>query len=112
MDDAEYVIFAWGSCTRICLDAIKELRAEGHKVGMFRPITLYPFPEKQIQAMHGYKAALSVEMALPEQFYPDVAVNLDRSIPLSSYTRCGGNLVEAGDVAAAMRRIISAQEGR
>ena len=68
--------------------------------------------EKQIQAMHGYKAALSVEMALPEQFYPDVAVNLDRSIPLSSYTRCGGNLVEAGDVAAAMRRIISAQEGR
>ena len=112
MDDAEYVIFAWGSCARICLDAIKELRAEGHKVGMFRPITLYPFPEKQIQAMHGYKAALSVEMALPEQFYPDVAVNLDRSIPLSSYTRCGGNLVEAGDVAAAMRRIISAQEGR
>ena len=112
MDDAEYVIFAWGSCARICLNAIKELRAEGHKVGMFRPITLYPFPEKQIQAMHGYKAALSVEMALPEQFYPDVAVNLDRSIPLSSYTRCGGNLVEAGDVAAAMRRIISAQEGR
>ena len=51
-------------------------------------------------------------MALPEQFYPDVAVNLDRNIPLSSYTRCGGNLVEAGDVAAAMRRIISAQEGR
>ncbi len=112
MDDAEYVIFAYGSCARICLDTVKHLRSEGFKVGMFRPITLYPFPEKQIRALRGFKAALSVEMALPEQFFTDVAVNLDRSIPLHSYTRCGGNLVEAGDVADVMRKIIAEREGR
>ena len=112
MEDAEYAIFAYGSCARICLDVVDELRAEGYAVGMFRPITLFPFPELQIQAIHGIKAALSVEMALPEQFYPDVALNLDRSIPLYSYSRCGGNLVEAGDVAGTMRKIITEGEGR
>ena len=55
MEDAEYAIFAYGSCARICLDVVDELRAEGYAVGMFRPITLFPFPELQIQAIHGIK---------------------------------------------------------
>lgn len=105
MEDAEYVIFAYGSCARICLDAVKQLRAEGIKAGMFRPVTLYPFPEKQIMALRGLKGALSVEMALPEQFYPDVALCLDRSIPLRSYVRCGGNLVESEAVAEVIREM-------
>lgn len=108
MEDAEYVIFSYGSCARICLDSVKMLREEGYKVGMFRPITLYPFPEKQIAAIRGLKGALCVEMALPEQFYPDVALHLDRSIPIKSYTRCGGNLVEAEEVVCAVHELIHA----
>lgn len=109
MEDAEYVIFAYGSCARICLDAVKELRNRGYKVGMFRPVTLYPFPEKQIAALKGLKGALCVEMALPEQFYPDVALHLDRGIPLHRYSRCGGTLVEAEDVTEEMLKIIRAE---
>lgn len=106
MEDAEYVIFSYGSAARICLDTVKQLRAEGIKAGMFRPVTLFPFPEKQVAALKGIKGALSVEMANPEQFLTDVALHLDRSIPLRSYTRSGGNVIVAEEAAAALKEMV------
>ena len=108
MEDAEYVIFAYGSAARICVDAVKMLRAQGIRASMFRPITLFPFPEKQLAAMgeRGIKGALSVEMANPEQFYPDVALHLDRSIPVSSYNRCGGNVIVAEEVVERVKAML------
>ena len=46
IEDAEYVFVAYGLCGRSTLGAVRELRAEGHKVGLIRPITAWPFPEK------------------------------------------------------------------
>lgn len=106
MEDAEYVIFSYGSAARICIDAVKSLRAEGIKAGMFRPITLFPFPEKQIEAIHGIKGAVTVEMAKPEQFFPDVALHLERSIPLRRYSRSGGNVVISEEVAETVKSMI------
>ncbi len=48
IEDAELVVVAFGIAARIALSAVKELRREGRKVGLFRPVTLFPFPEKQI----------------------------------------------------------------
>ena len=47
-DDADYVIVAFGSSARICSATVEMARAEGLKVGLLRPITLYPFPKKAI----------------------------------------------------------------
>lgn len=51
VDDAELVVVAFGSIARIARSAIRQLRAEGHKVGLFRPITLFPFPDAALRAL-------------------------------------------------------------
>lgn len=62
-DDAEYLFVAFGSIARICLKAIEEARAKGIKVGLLRPITLWPFPEKEISDLsHRVKGMLVVEL--------------------------------------------------
>ena len=50
-DDAELVVVAFGSIARIARSAIRQLRAEGHKIGLFRPITLFPFPDEALRAL-------------------------------------------------------------
>lgn len=55
-DDADYLIVAFGSIARICLKAIEEARKEGIKIGLIRPITLWPFPYEAIrEAAKGVK---------------------------------------------------------
>ena len=63
-DDADYVIVAFGSSARICSATVEMARAEGLKVGLLRPITLYPFPKKPLAelAARGVKGFLSPEL--------------------------------------------------
>jgi len=105
MDDAEYVIFSYGGSARIMRDAVRILRDGGVKAGMFRPITLFPFPEKQVAEIRA-KAALTVEMAVPPMFHDDIRLHLNPLIPLRFYNRCGGNMVDEHEAAAAMRKLI------
>lgn len=92
MEDAEYVIAAWGSPARFAHDAVDQLRAEGVRVGLFRPKTLYPFPAQQLAALSParVKGVLCVEMAVPAQFYYDVRAAVDQNIPVRSYHRILG----------------------
>lgn len=92
MRDAEYVIAAWGSPARFAHDAVDILREQGIKAGLFRPKTLFPFPEKQLAALdpQKIKGVLCVEMAVPAQFYYDVKAALNQNIPLKSYHRILG----------------------
>ena len=66
LDDAEYVCVAYGTSARICKYAINELRKEGIKLGLIRPITLYPFPKKVLHDLDysRVKAIIDVEMTL------------------------------------------------
>ncbi len=95
LDDAEMVIFAYGSVSRIVKAAIKQLRAEGYKVGMFRPITVFPFPVDAIKALDytKIKKALCVEMAIPGQLAEDVERGLPNDMKLERYGRSGGVIV-------------------
>ena len=108
MDDAQYLIVSYGSAARICRDAVDILRAEGYKVGLFRPITLFPFPELQIAAFkqRGIRAVLTSEMAMPPMFHKDVRYHLDGEIPCTYYNRCGGNLVDEHEAVEAMKTLI------
>ena len=64
-DDADYVLCAYGTCARVCKKAVKILRDQGIKAGLFRPITLWPFPEKEIEkACANAKRILTVEMSM------------------------------------------------
>lgn len=88
--DAEIVITAYGACARIAKTAVNRLRGEGVKVGLFRPITLYPFPEEEISAAcENAKAVLDVEMSMG-QMIDDVKLALKCSKPVHFFGRTGG----------------------
>ena len=74
-DDAEYVFVAFGLPSRACKDAVKALRAKGEKVGLIRPITIWPFPVKAFETLGSQvKGFISVEGTNVGQMIEDVAL--------------------------------------
>lgn len=71
-EDAEIVLVAYGCSSRICKEAVQMARAEGLKVGLIRPITLWPFPVKAFKGLKHVKAFLSVEVNILGQMVDDV----------------------------------------
>lgn len=65
LDDAEYMIVAFGSAARIAEKTIELARAEGIKVGLFRPITLWPFPERRLQRQLRSSRVFSLQRSTP-----------------------------------------------
>jgi 2-oxoglutarate ferredoxin oxidoreductase subunit alpha len=89
-EDADYILVAFGSSARICLKTVELAREEGIKVGLIRPITLWPFPSK---AIHQYaqktKGMLVVEMNAG-QMVEDVRLAVNGITPVEHYGRMGG----------------------
>ena len=100
LEDAEAVLFAYGSVGRIVREAVRQLRKEGIKAGLFRPITLFPFPRKQIGSLNygRIKKAICVEMAIPGQMLEDVERSVEGRIEVDFYGRGGGMLVTPEEV--------------
>lgn len=89
-EDAEIVLVGYGSSARIAKAAVDQARKMGIKAGLFRPITLYPFPHQEIQAACQHaKQVLTVEMSLG-QLVEDVRYHLEFRIPVYFYGRVGG----------------------
>ena len=103
-DDADYVIVAFGSSARICSATVEMARAEGLKVGLLRPITLYPFPKKPIAelAARGVKGFLSAELNAG-QMVEDVRLAVNGAAPVEHYGRQGGMLFNPDEVLAALK---------
>ncbi len=90
MDDAEYAFVSYGTASRVVRTAIGYLRAEGYKVGMIRPKTLWPFPVKAFDKVNDrIKKYLDVEMSMG-QMLPDVAVACNDKYKVEFYGRTGG----------------------
>ena len=92
-EDAEVLITAYGTPARIALTALETLRAEGIKAGLFRPITLWPFPEKALHELAGkehIKAILDVEMSTTGQMLDDVRLAVEGQKPISYLGHAGG----------------------
>lgn len=89
-DDAEYLFVAFGSSARICQKAMDNARAKGIKVGLLRPITLFPFPKKPLfELSDQVKGILTVEMNLG-QMVEDVRLAVECKVKVEHYGRVGG----------------------
>lgn len=107
-EDADIVITAFGITARICKSAINELRAEGVKVGLLRPITLWPFPKKAISALaDSAKTFLSVEMSMG-QMVDDVRLAVNGKKPVHFFGRTGGVIPSVEEVVAEVKKLSEA----
>lgn len=103
MDDAEYMIVAFGSAARIAEKTIELARAEGIKVGLFRPITLWPFPEKEIaEAAKKLKGILVAEINAG-MMIEDVRLAVNGTVRCEHYGRLGGIVPEPEEIVKALK---------
>jgi len=107
--DCDVLVIAYGTVARVCLTAAEEMRESGVKVGILRPITLYPFPYAAIrEAAAKAKSVLVVELSAG-QMLQDVQIAMAGARPIHFHGRTGGNLVTPEDAAVKMRDVA---EGR
>ncbi len=102
-DDADYVIVSFGSAARIGEKAVELARAEGIKVGLFRPITLWPFPSKEIAAMAKDKKGLLVSEINAGQMIQDVKLAVNGALPVEHFGRLGGIVPEPEEIVNALK---------
>lgn len=102
MDDAEYCVAAFGIAARVSKNAIDEARSKGIKVGMIRPITLWPFPEKQFAAAaEQVRSVISVELSMG-QMIEDIRLAVNGKVPVTLCNRTGGMIPSPEQVLAAI----------
>ena len=102
-DDADYVIVAFGSSARICSATVEMARAEGIKLGLLRPITLYPFPTQAIAEMADRtKGMLTVEMSAG-QMVEDVRLAVNGKTRVEHYGRMGGVVPTPEEIVEALK---------
>ncbi|MDE6052091.1 MAG: 3-methyl-2-oxobutanoate dehydrogenase subunit VorB [Paramuribaculum sp.] len=89
-DDAEVIFVAFGSVARICLKAIEDAREQGIKVGLIRPITLWPFPTKRIAELSRRVKGMMVVELNAGQMIEDVRLAVEGRVPVYHYGRMGG----------------------
>ena len=103
MDDAEICIAAFGIAARVSKNAIMAARAEGIKVGMIRPITLWPFPKKPFaEAADKVKSFISVELSMG-QMIEDIKLASGCKKPVTLCNRTGGMIPSPEEVLAAIK---------
>ena len=105
-DDADYIFVAYGSSSRICQKSIEIAREKGIKVGLLRPITLFPFPKKPIAKLADrVKGMLSVEMSAGQMVY-DVRLAVNGKIPVEHFGRLGGIIPTPDEIVEALEQKI------
>ncbi len=108
MEDAEYCVVAFGIASRVAKNAVVAARAEGIKVGLIRPITLWPFPTKALRAAADQvKSFISVELNMG-QMIEDIRLATECKRPVSLCNRAGGMIPSPDQVLDAIR---NAQKG-
>jgi len=99
-DDADLVLVGYGIVGRILKAVVEEARHHGMRVGLLRPITLYPFPIDQIRQLSLRARAFAVVEMSTGQLRDDVRLALEGRRPVEFYSRVGGNAPAAEDVLA------------
>lgn len=103
IDDAEIVLVAFGSAARISLSALRKLRQEGMKIGLLRPITLYPFPEEPLRQLAQEVEKFVVVEFNAGQMIEDVKLAVNGMAEVYLYGRPGGSIVTAEDIYEALQ---------
>lgn len=98
LDDAEEVIIAYGSTARSAKSAINSMRAEGIKVGMFRPITIWPVANRQIENLAKKVERISVIEMNMGQYYNEIDRVAGKQTKVDKYTRVHGELITPQEI--------------
>lgn len=108
LEDAEYVVVAYGISARVAKEAILTLREEGYKIGMIRPITLYPFPKASLRKLDytQVKGIIDVELAIPAQMHDDIQLEVMERAPIYEVCHSGGLLFDDAQVYKAFKKIV------
>jgi len=105
-DDAEYLFVAYGSSARIAQKAVELAREKGIKAGLLRPITLFPYPKKQLfELADQVKGILSVELNAG-QMVEDVRLSVEHKVPVEHFGRTGGIIHTPEEVLEALEQKI------
>ena len=105
MDDAETAVVCFGGTARAVMDAVLEARAAGRKVGMFRPITVWPFPEKLLKArLPQLKSILMVEHN-HGQMLLEVQRTIAGALPVGFLGRVDGTVISPADILAKLEEM-------
>lgn len=104
IDDAATLVVAFGSAARISLSAIRKLRKEGVKIGLLRPITLFPFPEEPIKELAKTVERFIVVEFNAGQMIEDVRLAVNGLTEVYFYGRPGGSIVTVEDIYEALQR--------
>jgi 2-oxoglutarate ferredoxin oxidoreductase subunit alpha len=106
-EDAEIILTAYGISARIAKVVVKELREEGIKAGLIRPIALHPFPYKTYENIDfdRVKGILDVEMSIPAQMVWDVEHAVKGRCPIKECLRSGGEIMTKEKVLNAAREL-------
>ena len=106
MDDAEYAIVAFGSAARIAEKSVEIAREQGIKVGLFRPITLFPFPTKQIAALSKKVKGILVAEINAGQMVQDVRLAVNGAVPVEQFGRLGGIVPDPEEIVNALKMVM------
>ena len=105
LDDADYAIVAFGSAARIAKKSIEIARSKGIKVGLLRPITLWPFPSQEVRKLaERVKGILSLEINAG-QMVEDIRLAVEGRVPVRHFGRLGGIIPDPDEVVEALNRL-------
>ena len=102
VDDAEMVVVSYGTSARIAKAAIKEMRKDGYKIGLIRPITLWPFPYASLEKLdeNVCKKLFCLELSVPVQVIQDVQIGSKGRFPIYKHGRTAGQVYNIEEVTA------------
>ena len=106
-DDAEYLLVAYGTSARVCQKSVELAREQGIKAGLLRPVTLFPFPSKQLNNLADkVRLMLAVEMSAG-QMVEDVMLAVNGKVPVHHYGRMGGVIPSPDEVVENLKEWIT-----
>jgi 2-oxoglutarate ferredoxin oxidoreductase subunit alpha len=110
LEDADILLVAYGTAARVARTAVERLRAEGLKAGLFRPITLWPFPAQALlETARAARLVMAVELSAG-QMVEDVRLAVGSAVPVFHHGRMGGMVPSPDGVVDAVRRALTDSE--
>lgn len=88
-EDADIILVSYGTMSRVCRGVVDTFRGENKKIGMIRPITLWPFPEKEFKNNNNCKMYISIEMSMG-QMIDDIKLACECKVPVKFFGKAGG----------------------
>jgi len=107
--DAEVLLVGYGIASRVLRRAVTLLRADGIRVGLLRPLTLWPFPSSELRALSARVGTILVTELSAGQMVEDVRLAVAERCPVEFYGRMGGNVPTAEEIVEQVRGL---EEGR